>query len=161
DTTTAANGSVRLGAFAAQGITHYWASPITVTVNNGAPPAPPATTSTTTVPATPPTSYSCTEGLGFSQTGMWYLSPPLGGGGFEPRVGDSAWQLRAYHGAGVSWQDPNFTGWGTAPYSPCTQHSTNPDRVLLTISTPSGIPTVAWWVTNIQAEIATIRAKYS
>jgi hypothetical protein len=94
---------------------------------------------------------------------MWYLAPPLGGGTFEPLVGDAYWQLRAASGAGVDWQDPNYVGW-TDPadlYSPCTTNSSNPDRVLLTISVPSGIPTLDWWVTNIQGEIATIRAKYS
>jgi hypothetical protein len=95
---------------------------------------------------------------------MWYLDVAHGGGGtFEPIVGDSTWQLRAGAGTGVSWQDPNFAGW-TDPrdlYSPCAINSSNPDRVLLTISTPSGLPTVGWWVTNIRAEIATIREKYS
>jgi hypothetical protein len=92
---------------------------------------------------------------------MWYLNVAQGGGGtFEPLVGDSAWQLRAYAGAGVSWQDPNFAGWSTVPYSRCAQGSSAPDRVLLTISTPTGNPTVTWWVTNIRAEIATIRSKY-
>jgi len=110
----------------------------------------------------PTGSFTCTEVLGFSQTGMWYLDVADGGGGtFEPLVGDSTWQLRAYMGAGVSWQDPNFAGWTSPPHSPCAQNSANPDRVLLTISTPTGMPTVDWWATNIRAEITTIRSKYS
>ena len=110
-------------------------------------------------PATGP--FTCTEVLGFSQTGMWYLDVARGGGGtFEPLVGDGVWQLRAGAGAGVSWQDLSFAGWTSTPYSPCAQGSASPDRILLTISTPSGIPSLDWWVTNIQAEIATIRTKY-
>ena len=92
---------------------------------------------------------------------MWYLDVARGGGGtFEPLVGDGFWQLRAYAGAGVLWQDPNFAGWTSAAYSPCTRNSSTPDRILLTISTPTGTPAVSWWVTNIRAEIATIRSKY-
>ena len=119
-----------------------------------------ATTTTTTIIRTG--GFTCTEVLGFSQTGMWYLDVANGGGGtFEPLVGDGFWQLRAEAGAGVSWQDPTYAGWTSTPYSPCAQNSSNPDRVLLTISTPSGVPTLDWWVTNIRAEIATIRTKYS
>jgi hypothetical protein len=115
--------------------------------------------------ATPPDcgrpSFVCTEVLGFSQTGMWVLDVAHGGGGtFEPLVGDASWQLRAYQGSGVDWQDPSFLGWTTTPYSPCTSGSASPDRVLLTISTPSGRPSVSWWVTNIRAELATIRQKH-
>jgi hypothetical protein len=92
---------------------------------------------------------------------MWFLDVPQGGGGtFEPLVGDAAWQLRAAAGAGVGWQDPRFAGWTTAPYSPCVERSASPDRVLLTISTPAGVPSVDWWMAAIRAEIATIRAKY-
>ena len=109
------------------------------------------------VSVTTGTSYICTEVLGFSQTGMWYLDS----GTFEPLVGDTGWQLLAYAGAGVQWQYPDFAGWTSAPYSPCAQNATNPDRVLLTISTPTGFPTLSEWVTNIQKEIAMIRTKYS
>jgi hypothetical protein len=110
--------------------------------------------------------------IGFSQTGEWYLGPPLGAPvpTFEPIVGDDQWQLRAYEGAGLSWQDPTFIGWTdpAALYSPCVTNSTNPDRVVLNIAClpkdvpcEPGIPSVAFWVTNVQNEIATIRAKYS
>jgi hypothetical protein len=109
-------------------------------------------------------SFTCTEVLGFSQTGMWFLPVAEGGGGtFLPLVGASTWQLRAAASAGVEWQDPNFAGW-TDPldlYSPCATNSSNPDRVLLTISVPKGLPTLNTWVTDILAEIATIRTKYS
>jgi hypothetical protein len=116
----------------------------------------PVSTTTTTLTTG---SFVCTEVLGFSQTGMWYLAPPLGGGGFEPLVGDANWQLRAEASAGVDWQDPNYAGWTdpSALYSPCTSGPI--DRVLLTISVPKGLPTVDWWVQNIRAEIATIRTK--
>jgi hypothetical protein len=115
-----------------------------------------STTSTTSAPSstttTLPQSATCTEVLGFSQTGQWYLNSL-----FESIVGNNGWQLRAYASAGVQWQDPTFAGWMTAPISPCLQNAANPDRILLTISTPSGIPTLDWWVQNIRAEIATIR----
>jgi hypothetical protein len=103
---------------------------------------------------------------------MWYNAVADGGGGtFEPIVDPgptSRWQLRADSGAGLQWQDPTFAGWANAPYSPCTTNSSNPDRVLLTISClpgsgpcEPGTPSVAFWVTNIQNEIATTRQKYS
>ena len=118
-----------------------------------------ATTTTTTTDASSSSttttlqpSTSCTEVLGFSQTGQWYLNSL-----FEALVGNSNWELRAYAGAGVLWQDPTFPGWTIAPFSPCLQNAATPDRILLTISTPSGVPTLDWWVTNIRAEITTIR----
>jgi hypothetical protein len=115
--------------------------------------------------------FACTEVLGFSQTGAWYLDVAHGGGGtFEPIVGDDGWQLRAYEGAGLSWQDPDFIGWNDpgALYSACVTNSTNPDRVVLNIACLAGNvpcdpgnPSVAFWVTNVENEITTIRAKYS
>jgi hypothetical protein len=58
--------------------------------------------------------------------------------------------------------DPNNACWTSTPWDqPCTQNADNPDRVLLTISIPSGIPTLATWVADIQTEIANVRAKYS
>ena len=120
-----------------------------------------STTSSTVAASTTTTTLAsasrCTEVLGYSQTGMWYLAPPFGGGGFEPIVGDAGWQLRAEGGAGVSWQDPNYIGWTDpdALFSPCASGPI--DRVVLTISVASGLPTVDRWVDNIRAEIATIR----
>src|SRR5262249_41883613 len=129
-----------------------------------------ATTTSSTTTTTCPT-FACTEVLGFSQTGMWYLDVAHGGGGtFEPLVGDDSWQLRAYPGAGLQWQDPTFAGWTdpTALFSPCVANSTNPDRVLLTIGCEAGngpcdpgTPSVTFWATNVQNEITTIRAMYS
>ncbi|HXJ34132.1 MAG TPA: hypothetical protein VMS22_08830 [Candidatus Eisenbacteria bacterium] len=93
-------------------------------------------------------------GLGFSQTGQWWLAGS--GGTFETVVNNDLWELRGYAGAGVQWQDPNFAGWYNAIYSPCTDQSIV-DRVLLTVANPNGNPTVDWWVQQIRAEIATIR----
>ena len=114
-----------------------------------------STTSTTISMSTTtivPAGASCTEVLGFSQTGQWYLNSL-----FESLVGNDNWELRAYASAGVLWQNPTFAGWTVAPFSPCLQNAETPDRVLLTISTPLGIPTLDWWVQNIRAEIVTIR----
>jgi len=114
-----------------------------------------------------PSGGGCTEILGFSQTGMVCLDPPDGGGGFFAVVGHGRYQVRACASAGLAWMDPNYPGWGTAcPQgrpalnAPCTA-GLSIDRVLLTISIPSGIPTVAEWVSDIRTEIDVIRTKYA
>ncbi len=116
-----------------------------------------STTSTTVFGATTSTTlyvYRCTLGLGFSQTRQWWVAGS--GGAFETVVNDNVWEMREYAGAGVEWQDPTFAGWTSPILSPCTDQSII-DRVLLTISTSNGFPTVDWWVQQIRAEIATIR----
>ena len=131
----------------------------------------PTTTTTTSRPPTTttvPGGGGCTEILGFSQTGMVCLDPPDGGGGFFAVVGHGTYQVRACASAGLAWMDPNYPGWGTtcpgqsrpALNAPCSP-GLPIDRVLLTISIPSGIPTVAEWVSDIRTEIAVIRTKYA
>jgi hypothetical protein len=124
-----------------------------------------ATTTSSPALAACAETFTCTEVLGFSQTGMWFLPPPDGGGGFLPIVDPGPgvhWEIRACAGAGIAWADPNDACWTSTPWDqPCTQNADNPDRVLLTISIPTGIPTLTTWVSDIQTEIANIRAKYS
>jgi hypothetical protein len=96
---------------------------------------------------------------------MWFLPPPDGGGEFLPIVDPGPgvhWELRACSGAGVVWVDPNDACWTSTFWgAPCDTNAENPDRVLLTISIPSGFPTVATWVTDIQTEVTNIINRYS
>jgi hypothetical protein len=162
--TTSTTSSTRPSTSTSSSSTSTTRPPTSSTTTSTSSTTSPSTVTTTTLADPPCGPFACTEVLGFSQTGMWYLDVAEGGGGtFEPLVGNGQWQLRAYQSAGVQWQDPNFAGW-TAPnalFSPCTVNSSNPDRVLLTISVPSGLPTLSQWVTDITAEVATIRSKYS
>ncbi len=102
-----------------------------------------------------PSHFTCTQVIGFSQTNQWYSS-----GQFESRVDNSRWELLWNGGAGIEqWRNPNYVGWNNAPVSPCAQGSRNPDRVVLTISGNfQADPNV--WVSNIQATLANIRARY-
>lgn len=99
------------------------------------------------------TAFECTQVVGFSQTNEWYA------GGFEGVVDDSRWQLLWRSGANIdSWIDPVFEGWSQPIVSPCTRGATTPDRVVLT---SSGVfqSEPAWWAAQIQAVVATMRAK--
>ena len=76
-------------------------------------------------------------------------------------MGNSRWQLLWKPGSGVDlWRDPNFDGWTRKIESPCTQRSTDPDRVVFTVSTKGYVSDVNWWATNIAAAANTIRQKY-
>ena len=103
---------------------------------------------------------ACTQVIGFSQTEQWYR----GGHAFESMVDDARWQLLWNQLAGIGlWADPGYAGWSNAPYSPCTNGSTNPDRVILTITRSPDLPpqpTAADYVPDIRAAIANMRAKY-
>lgn len=106
---------------------------------------------------TAPLTFTCTQIIGLSSTRDWYI----GGGQFEPVVGSAAWQLLARSNAFVDlWADPNFVGWTDPLFSPCTQNSASPDRVVLNIAAGTYQGDVSWWVQNIRNAIATTRTKY-
>jgi hypothetical protein len=133
----------------------------------GTPPAP--TASPTPVP------FTCTQVMGYSQTGNWYSLQVTNA--FESRVVDSRYQLLSADGGAIwKWADPGFAGWSNAPFSPCASGSAAPDRVIFDvtesfwINDPSAHPfddyggntdlSVARVAQDIRDLIATLRAKY-
>ena len=100
----------------------------------------PATATPTPTPATPaPTAtpsgggFVCTQVMGYSQTGNWYSQQVTGA--FESVVDDSRYQLLNYDGGAVwRWADPNYGGWYNAPFSPCANGSSAPDRVIFDVT---------------------------
>ncbi len=101
-------------------------------------------------------SFTCIQVIGFSQTRQWYSSEA-----FESRVDDGTWQLLWNGGASIDrWTDPNYVGWRNPPVSPCARGSSNPDRIVLTISGDFQTdPDV--WARHIREAIVTIRTMYS
>lgn len=100
------------------------------------------------------TAFQCTKVVGFSQTNQWFTA------GFENFVENNRRQLLWRSSSNIDlWADPNFAGWSEPLVSPCAQASTNPDRVVLTISgNRNSDPN--WWADQIRAVIGVIRAKY-
>jgi hypothetical protein len=103
-----------------------------------------------------PSTFTCTEVIGFSQTNQWYsggesrvYSP------FEDLVDDSAWQLRWFEGAEARIiANPDWDGWAISPVSAC---STGPvDRVILTVTGSRGTD-VSGWGLDIRDAIARVR----
>src|SRR5262249_9538014 len=72
------------------------------------------------------------------------------------------WRLRWQDGASIDrWADLAFAGWGPqALATACAQGSASPDRVLLTIGGRDYMNNADWWVQQLSAAIATIRARY-
>ena len=69
--------------------------------------------------------YKCNTIIGGSLAGQWYAA------GFETFVDDSRWQVIPKSEAYTNvWADPTNAFWSTAPTSPCTNGSDNPDRVV-------------------------------
>lgn len=69
--------------------------------------------------------YTCNEIIGGSLAGQWYAA------GFETFVDDGRWQIIPKSEAYTNvWADPTNAFWSTAPTSPCTNGSDNPDRVI-------------------------------
>jgi hypothetical protein len=100
--------------------------------------------------------FTCTELVGFSQTGSWSSTPA-----FTSQIPDGAWQTRIQSGGNIDvWKNRTEPGWFVAPGSPCTAFSTTPDRVVLTITRLVYDNSVASWVQGIRDTIATIRWRH-
>jgi rhamnogalacturonyl hydrolase YesR len=99
--------------------------------------------------------YTCNEIIGGSLAGQWYAA------GFENIVDDSRWQIIPKSEAYTNvWADPTNAFWSTAPTSPCTKGSDNPDRIIFIAFN--------WVYTNavqfqfdLENIILNIQAKYS
>jgi len=93
-----------------------------------------AQASANTSAAPPADTFTCTELAGNVTTAEWYVE------GFEDKVDNGRWQLRAVHPAYVeNWAAANDALWALTPTSPCTTNSNNPDRVVFNVFVdPSG-----------------------
>jgi hypothetical protein len=119
-----------------------------------------------------PPGFICTMVMGYSQVGLtgnggwygegWYVAPN-NTYDFENIVNDGNWQLLWDSGHGLDkWQNTSSSGWQawnnkSFPYfsSPCNENSSDPDRILLSITGPYGSDENLWR-TNLEATIKTI-----
>ena len=93
--------------------------------------------------------------VGSSQTRQWFVHEGL----FESLVGDDRWQLLWLPEAVLEkWADPDYSGWGRAPESPCLFGSANPDRVVLTIGGAARSDTR--WIADIRAAVDAARERF-
>jgi hypothetical protein len=86
--------------------------------------------------------------------------------GFQQSSGivDARWQLKAReHGYITEWANPNSDFWNEMIESPCTNGSTAPDHVVLTVLSwvPACCVTQPEWQTQITSAIMNLRTKYS
>jgi len=97
--------------------------------------------------------FICNHMIGFSTVRQWY-------GGFESVVEQTRWELLWQNGGTIDlWANPSYVGWSSAPDSPCTNNSKNPDRVVLNIAGREESD-INWWKEQINKTIDNIRQKY-
>ena len=105
--------------------------------------------------ATATTQHTCNQFIGGSIAGEWFAA------GFETFVDSSRWQIMDKSEAYTNlWADPTNADWSIAPTSPCTNGSSNPDRVIF-IGFNWTYTTAAQWQADLEAIITNIQAKYS
>jgi len=107
-----------------------------------------------------PTTFVCNQVTAMTLTREWFEA------GFQqnPGIVDARWQLKAReHGYITEWANPNSDFWNETVESPCTNGSTNPDHVVLTVLSwvPACCTTQSEWDAQITAAINTFKAKYS
>jgi len=111
-------------------------------------PAPTATASATPAP------YHCTEVIGLTITAEWY------GAGFEQLVDDARFQARTRpHTFVDQWADPTHVAWSEPVTSPCREHSTTPDRVVLFAANWT-LPSQDEWTKVLEAFVITAKQRY-
>ena len=106
---------------------------------------------------TPSTSggYKCNMIVGGKLSTEWYAA------GFENIVDDSRWQVIGKSEAYTNvWADPTNAYWSTAPTSPCTDSSDNPDRIIF-IAFNWVYTNVIQFQFDLESIVANIQAKYS
>ena len=108
----------------------------------------------------PPTTFVCNQVTAMTLTREWFEA------GFQtnPGIVDARWQLKAReHGYITEWANPNSAFWNEMIESPCTNGSTNPDHVVLTVLSwaPACCTTQPQWDAQITAAIDNFKAKYS
>jgi hypothetical protein len=129
--------------------------------------------------ATPtPTPFTCTDMLGFSQTGNIWSLQRTPNDAFESVVDGTRYQVHVEDGGAVwKWADPSFIGWSGSATSPCAANSLAPDRVIMDVTEsfwigdPCGShalddcsagsdTSLARVVQDIRNVVVTIRSKY-
>jgi len=104
--------------------------------------------------------YTCTLVMGVSVTHDWFT------GGFEMGAGidNARWEALASAQGEVSfiqmWADPNAALWKMEKLSPCAMNADSPDRVIF-VGLNWNYKTVAEWLTQYDAVIKTIQAKFT
>lgn len=104
--------------------------------------------------------FVCNQVTAMTLTREWFEA------GFQqnPGIVDGRWQLKAReHGYITEWANPNSDFWNETIESPCTNGSTNPDHVVLTVLSwvPACCTTQSEWDAQITAAINNFKAKYS
>ena len=104
--------------------------------------------------------YTCTVVMGVSVTHDWFV------GGFEMGTGidNARWEGLASPQGEISfiqeWADPNSALWKMDKLSPCAMNADNPDRVIF-VGLNWNYKTVAEWLTQYDAVVKTIQAKFT
>jgi hypothetical protein len=106
------------------------------------------------------TTFVCNQVTAMTLTREWFEA------GFQqnPGIVDARWQLKAReHGYITEWANPNSDFWNEMIESPCSNGSTNPDHVVLTVLSwaPACCVTQPEWDAQITAAITNLKAKYS
>jgi len=104
--------------------------------------------------------FVCNQVTAMTLTREWFEA------GFQQNAGivDGRWQLKAReHGYITEWANPNSDFWNEMIESPCTNGSTNPDHVVLTVLSwvPACCTTQPEWDAQITAAINNFKAKYT
>ena len=98
--------------------------------------------------------YKCNMIIGGKLSTEWYAA------GFESIVDDSRWQIIGKSEAYTNvWADPTNAYWSTAPTSPCTDSSDNPDRIIF-IAFNWVYTNVIQFQFDLESIVANIQAKY-
>jgi rhamnogalacturonyl hydrolase YesR len=98
--------------------------------------------------------YKCNMIVGGKLSTEWYAA------GFENIVDDSRWQVIGKSEAYTNvWADPTNAYWSTAPTSPCTDSSDNPDRIIF-IAFNWVYTNVIQFQFDLESIVANIQTKY-
>ena len=98
--------------------------------------------------------FTCTEVIGVSVTGDWFLA------GFEDGLDGNRWQVRWRSKAFVDlWADPANELWSLPLQSACSERSQDPDRVIFT-AVNWEYKTREAWEQALNAAVATFRSRY-
>jgi hypothetical protein len=104
--------------------------------------------------------FVCNQVTAMTLTREWFQA------GFQQNSGilDGLWQLKAReHGYITEWSNPSSDFWNEPIESPCTNGSTSPDHVVLTVLSwaPACCDTQPEWEAQVTSAVTTLRSKYT